>query len=306
MTVSDLISIPEQWGLKVEEWTELSPRVSLIKTNKGKYIIKKKENLENTQIELALLQKLNGEPIKIQMPIASETGEYSFTHNQDIFVVYEYIDGEIIHAKDGLENSSIPNSLGATIGFLHKNLNSTFLEDKFPKRDLHQIVYDWAFKEVMKVYKEPQLENISLSLKEDIQKIARELPKQLIHRDTHVTNFVFEGEQIKGVLDFEIAEVNVRIFDICYCSTSVLSEVFGDDKLRKRWHEFIAQVVKGYSEVNPLSDFEVRSIWHVMLCIQSIFMAFFCNDPGLFETNKRMFLWIYENRDQIENTLDVK
>jgi Ser/Thr protein kinase RdoA (MazF antagonist) len=158
----------------------------------------------------------------------------------------------------------------------------------------------------MKVHEDRQLKNIYLSLKADIQKVANELPKQLIHRDTHVSNFVFKGEQITGVLDFEIVEINVRIFDICYCSTSVLSEIFTDDKLRQRWHEFIAHLVRGYSKVNPLSTFEVHSIWHVMLCIQSIFMAFFCSDPALFKTNKQMFLWIYENRDKIEEALEMK
>jgi Ser/Thr protein kinase RdoA (MazF antagonist) len=136
-------------------------------------------------------------------------------------------------------------------------LKGTSLADKFPDWDLNQIVYEWAFKKVMKVHEDRQLKNIYLSLEADIQKIAKELPKQLILRDAHVSNFVFNGEKVTGVLDFEITEVNVRIFDICYCLTSVLSEIFTDYKLRQRWHEFIAHLVRGYSKVNPLITFEV-------------------------------------------------
>jgi Ser/Thr protein kinase RdoA (MazF antagonist) len=136
-------------------------------------------------------------------------------------------------------------------------LKGTSLADKFPDRDLNQIVYEWAFKKVMKVHEDRQLKNIYLSLEADIQKIAKELPKQLILRDAHVSNFVFNGEKVTGVLDFEITEVNVRIFDICYCLTSVLSEIFTDYKLRQRWHESIAHLVRGYSKVNPLITFEV-------------------------------------------------
>jgi Ser/Thr protein kinase RdoA (MazF antagonist) len=306
MNVSSLIKIPEQWGLDVLEWKELSPRVYLVTTDKSKYIIKKKENVENTMGEVMLLQKLDKDLIKVQMPVESKTGEFIFTQNQEVYTIYEYLVGDIIQAKNGLENSLIPKSLGETIGFLHNSLKRTSLTDKFPDRDLNQIVYEWAFKEVMKVHEDRQLKNIYLSLESDIKKIAKELPKQLIHRDAHISNFVFNGEKVTGVLDFEIAEVNVRIFDICYCSTSVLSEIFTDDKLRQRWPEFIADLVRGYSKVNPLSTFEVHSIWHVMLCIQSIFMAFFCNDPALFGTNKQMFLWIYENRSKIENVIAVK
>jgi Ser/Thr protein kinase RdoA (MazF antagonist) len=136
-------------------------------------------------------------------------------------------------------------------------LKGTSLADKFPDWDLNQIVYEWAFKKVMKVHEDRQLKNIYLSLEADIQKIAKELPKQLILRDAHVSNFVFNGEKVTGVLDFEITEVNVRIFDICYCLTSVLSEIFTDYKLRQRWHEFIAHLVREYSKVNPLITFEV-------------------------------------------------
>jgi Ser/Thr protein kinase RdoA (MazF antagonist) len=306
MNISGLIKIPEEWGIDVLEWKELSPRVYLIKTNKSKYIVKKKENVENAMAEVTLLKKLDEDLVKVQMPVESNTGEFIFKENKEVFAIYEYLVGDIIQAKEGLENSLIPNSLGETIGFLHNSLKETSLADKFPERDLNQIVYEWAFKEVMKVHEDQQLKNIYLSLEADIQKIAKELPKQLIHRDAHVSNFVFNGDKVIGVLDFEIAEVNVRIFDICYCSTSVLSEIFSNNKLRKRWLEFIAHLVKGYSKVIPLSTFEVYSIWHVMLCIQSIFMAFFCNAPALFETNKQMFLWIYENREKIEEILEMK
>ncbi|MFC0189473.1 phosphotransferase enzyme family protein [Fictibacillus aquaticus] len=304
MNASSYIQVPNQWGLKILEWKELSPRVTLVKTNKNKYIIKKKDNVESVLAEVTLLKKLDEDLIKVQLPVASQSGEFTFLQNQEIYTVYEFIEGDIKQANHALEDSTISLSLGETIGFLHKSLVGTSLADKFPDRDLYQIVYHWAFKEVMKIHDDPQLKSIYQSIETDIQKIANELPKQLIHRDTHVSNFVFKGEQVEGILDFEIAEVNVRIFDLCYCSTSVLSEIFGDDKQREKWDEFIAHLVKGYSTVNPLSSQEILSIWHVMLCIQSIFMAFFCHDASLFETNKQMFLWIYENRSKIERALE--
>lgn len=305
MTVKELI-IPKQWGLEVLDWRELSPHVYLVKTNKKKYILKKKENADRAQAEVRLLKNLEKDLIKVQKPFLSKTGEFTFTQNQEVFAIYEYLVGDIIQAENGLENSLIPSSLGETLGFLHKSLKETSLTNDFPDRDLYQIVYEWAFKEVMDVHDDGQLKNIYMSLEADIQKIAKDLPKQLIHRDAHISNFVFKGDKVTGVLDFEIAEVNVRIFDICYCSTSVLSEIFNDDSLREKWLEFIDHVVKGYSKVNPLSTFEIHSIWHVMLCIQSIFMAFFRKEPSLFETNKKMFLWVYENRATIEKMLKIR
>lgn len=45
-----------------------------------------------------------------------------------------------------------------------------------------------------------------------------------------------------GVIDFEIAEVNVNIFDLCYCLTSVLSEVFINNNMRHNWIIFVGEI----------------------------------------------------------------
>ncbi|MGN7399976.1 phosphotransferase [Cytobacillus praedii] len=61
------------------------------------------------------------------------------------------------------------------------------------------------------------------------------MPKQLIHRDTHIDNIILSEDILLGVIDFEIAEVNVNIFDLCYCLTSVLNEVFINNNMRHNW-----------------------------------------------------------------------
>ncbi|WP_082687107.1 phosphotransferase [Bacillus sp. FJAT-27445] len=122
----------------------------------------------------------------------------------------------------------------------------------------------------------------------------------LIHRDAHIHNILFQNNRLSGVIDFDFAEFNVRLFDLCYCCTSILSEVFLNESRREKWLLFVGEIVAGYNQLNSLSTSELKSIWYViMLSIQTIFMAYFVNNSSLYELNKAMFRWIYDNKDRI-------
>ncbi|WP_062052125.1 hypothetical protein [Bacillus sp. JCM 19034] len=69
------------------------------------------------------------------------------------------------------------------------------------------------------------------------------------------------------------------------------------------WLEFVGKLIASYNQVNPLSSNEKASIWYVMLCIQTIFMAYFSNNEDFFKMNKEMFQWIFENRNLIEGKI---
>ena len=62
-----------------------------------------------------------------------------------------------------------------------------------------------------------------------------ELPRQIIHRDPNPSNILMTDKQW-GILDFDLAERNIRIYDPCYAATAILSESFeasNDQKLQK-------------------------------------------------------------------------
>ncbi len=172
---------------------------------------------------------------------------------------------------------------------------------EYPNKDLYKMVYGFAVNEIRKVDHSNELYSIYEDLEQDVKKIVNMLPKQLIHRDAHIHNIIFNNNHLSGVIDYEIVEINVNIFDLCYCSTSVLCEVFTKEELRGKWFNYVGNLVTGYNQVNPLSANEKESIWYVMLCIQTIFMGYFSSNKDIYKINKAMFQWIYENRNQIED-----
>ena len=70
---------------------------------------------------------------------------------------------------------------------------------------------------------------------QEFGEIYESLPQQIIHRDPNPGNIILCGDKW-GILDFDLSEKNVRIFDPCYAATAILSESFEDgntDKLNQ-------------------------------------------------------------------------
>ena len=98
------------------------------------------------------------------------------------------------------------------------------------------------------------------------------LPRQIIHRDPNPGNIVADGTAI-GFVDFDLSERNVRIFDVCYAATAVLSESFGRDD--GKWLEFLRDIIRGYDCIACLTEEERRAIPYVILANQLICVAWF-------------------------------
>jgi Ser/Thr protein kinase RdoA (MazF antagonist) len=104
-----------------------------------------------------------------------------------------------------------------------------------------------------------------------------ELPKQLIHRDAHPGNMLFQDGQHSGWLDFEISMRGPRLFDLGYCSTSLLMNGMPDLARRQAWFGLLIALVTGYESVCPLTSVEHRALRVMQMCIEVIFIAFYAN-----------------------------
>ncbi|EJR63120.1 hypothetical protein IIO_02217 [Bacillus cereus VD115] len=129
------------------------------------------------------------------------------------------------------------------------------------------------------------------------------LPKQIIHRDMHLSNVIFHDNEFQGFIDFELLESNVRVFDLCYCCTSILSELFSDETGRGKWLHIVSKIFEGYYKQSILTREELQSIWYVMLSIQVIFITYFVQLPNLLKLNEEMFFWIFANKEDIEESI---
>ncbi|CAG9622105.1 phosphotransferase enzyme family protein [Sutcliffiella rhizosphaerae] len=301
MNLLDMNNISSSFGIKTIEFKTLSERAILIITSgEDKFILKEKGTLEQIKREIKLLKHLQYHFIHTQTPIMNDSGEYTVCYKNKNYCIYNYLEGLTFHAEESLLNPSVPKLLGETIAHLNQAMKTIRFSNEFPNNDIFLSVYSFAVDEIVKVDASEHLITIYQQLKEDIKAVLSTLPKQVIHRDAHIHNIVIKDDTLVGLIDFDLAEVNVNIFDICYCSTSILSEVFSNETQRLNWLSFVGDLIANYNQHNSLSMIEKRGIWYVMLCIQSVFMAYFSKNKDIFKSNKEMFLWIYENKSNLE------
>ena len=132
------------------------------------------------------------------------------------------------------------------------------------------------------------------------------LPKQLIHRDPNPGNILFLDGDVSGFIDFDLSEVNIRLWDICYCGTGILSESIDEDY--QKWLDILGGILGGYDDESKLTPEEKLSVFYVICSIQMICAAWFDSKDeykDLAKINRRILQFIIQKKEKIENTFSV-
>lgn len=208
------------------------------------------------------------------------------------FIITKRLKGNQLKCEDVFENPSIAYTIGVNIAKLHNKLKT------FDNADFQQVnIYNDCVENIDKVQSLNQ--EFVEHYKNTFGKIINRLPTQVIHRDINPSNMIFNNGVFKGFIDFDLTEVNVRIFDICYCATSILSECFNNPAINKRkWLEILDNLVTGYDSINKLTNYEKQAVPYVIFSIQMICISYFSKYDkftDLTDINIQMLKWLTEN-----------
>ena len=216
-----------------------------------------------------------------------------YLQNGDLyFVVINRIKGKQLKCEDIFADTDIAYTIGINIAKLHNKLKA------FDNADFKQVnIYNDCVESIYKIQNLTQ-EFIEI-YKNTFGKIINQLPTQVIHRDINPSNMIFDNGEFKGFIDFDLTEVNVRIFDICYCATAMLSECFSKPNVDiNKWLEILDNLVAGYDSINKLSDSEKQAMPYVIYSIQIICISYFSQYDkyiDLTDINTKMLKWLLEN-----------
>jgi homoserine kinase type II len=278
----DIQEISGKYELKVIDSEPINQGVGntnyLIRTKGGKYIL---TIFEIEPIQVVHLSKILCllEEHKYPAPRIKTTfsGEAITKYKEKAVLIKPYIEGKV---EKNLHESGI-EQVGTALANLHEIPAPDYLPDQhtyvvknYPKVIEQEL--DWNYKEWVK-------ERYGIFLKN----MPSRLPIGLVHGDLFYDNILFDGEKLKGILDFESVCRVHKIFDLGMTTVGICTE---DTEVKV---EKVRALVKGYQEVRLLENREKDSLQMFIECAAILtstwrFWKYKMDDPGIENPRKHM------------------
>ena len=296
----------QNWGLEHEKLSDVvydeTGNVSDSACYVGEnYIIKFSPNLGNVEKHISLSQAIENVGLMAATPVKTTDGKYVVESEALFFYVTKRLAGKQLKASSMYLDEYMPKArfIGEIIGQLSLALSQVDVITN--QANIYQGAKEWALPILKKKMDLPKdfVENYVREFGE----IYDSLPQQIIHRDPNPGNLILNDDNW-GVLDFDLSERNLRIFDPCYAATAILSESFeaGNTEKLSKWVSIYKNIIYGYDEVAKLSDNEWKAIPYVVITNQLISTAWFSEQEKyseLYEINKKMTGWMLQNLDEL-------
>ena len=240
--------------------------------------------------------------LQASVPVATKAGELLVQEGEVYATLCKRVQGTKMSGREMLTacDSKAAYRLGTLIGKLHlalANLDAGLCTEN----RLQDTVRDWALPMTQKKMSIPQ--ELVAEYKKRFCDVYDKLPKQIIHRNMNLSYVYLHDEEMVGVTDFELSEYSIRLFDVCYAATGILSENFADtDENMQKWLELYQSIVKGYNEVIELTEEEKQALPYVVFSIQLICVAYFADKDEFAElakVNEKMLARLMECKEKL-------
>lgn len=251
---------------------------------------------------MEIAKALDEAGLQAALPVASKEGELLVQEGDVYAVLCQRVCGTKLSGTEMFAAGDVGAAyrFGTVIGKLHLALAK--LDAGLCKENhLYDTVRNWALPAVQKKI------NLPLELVVEYQKqfgeVYEKLPKQIIHRNMNLSYVYLNGEEMAGVTDFELSEYSIRLFDVCYAATGILSENFADsEEAMEKWLKLYRNIVKGYDEAVKLTEEEKKVLPYVVLSIQLICVAYFADKEQFAELakiNEKMLMRLMECKKEL-------
>ena len=300
ITHKKAVQILKNWNLENENITDIYDEGTGNKNDSAcyvgeAYVLKYTANLGKLKKHTEVSKALESIGLLSAVPVPAKDGQEYIQDGEVYFYLTRRLPGTQMTSHSFGQGDG--RFVGEILGQLHLALSK--IQDWVSEADLLATVKDWALPKAKAAL------NLTDAFCRDyldtFADLYPRLPRQIIHRDPNPGNIICADDQW-GFIDFELAERNARVYDPCYAATAVLSETFG--KGNDRWLEIYRDIICGYDSVAHLTDAERQAIPYIVLANQFVCVAWFAEQDKyaeIFETNKRMTVWLIENMEELKD-----
>jgi Ser/Thr protein kinase RdoA (MazF antagonist) len=266
-----------------------------------RFVLKRRRPGPAPAEEHRLLRLLDGLGLPVAVPLSTPEGTTWVAHEDALHELLPWLPGTPGMAARGQDDRAWAARLGETIARVHAAL-ARLPASVVPLRlDAVASLEGWvapALERHAGSLDLPRLQPLLASALEDLRAAGAALPVQVIHRDLHPDNLLFEGDALAGVIDFELACTGPRLFDLAYCGTSVLLADWHARPRRARWPALFAAMVDACERAGGLVPAERAALFPMLCLIELMFIAYAADnaDSDVALANQAALLWLADNR----------
>lgn len=234
---------------------------------------------------LTLAHALSSAGVAVATPVPLPDGREALPFNAYQIVLWRRLKGERLQPARLLEAPGIHGQrIGRTLRQLHAALDTVTDLPELRDLDLASHILDWA----MPRARDYLPAEFPADFTGQLRRLSA-LPRGLIHRDPNPGNLLSLPDGRIGLLDFDLSEINTRLYDLCYAATGVLMEVIdrSDVPWEVAWPVFLQGLLEGYGA----SEAERAAAPVLILGIEVICIAAFAGSDKFrlqFDTNMHM------------------
>jgi Ser/Thr protein kinase RdoA (MazF antagonist) len=268
------------------------------------YVLKAYDNPKVLQRNIVMMKTLHEAGIPVPKIIKLPDKRNYLTHNGMMYVLTTKLDGKNIVNLNECDDIWF-FEFGKILGKLHIAFLECAKSISYWNNSMPEEMQGWVSENLLEFKPEYlKQEDIKNSI-DELSALYDELPKQLIHRDVHLGNFLFDNGVFSGYIDFDLSQSNIRIFDLCYFLLGILLEEDNNRVKEEKWFGIIPQVIKGYDSVVTLSALEKSAILCVMKNIELLFTAYFLGvgDEKLAKDSANLFSFVNRNEEKIQDAV---
>lgn len=277
------------WGIQPSEIRHLHPSAWLID---GTYLFKHGKCIGEMEKSVLLSRLLREEGLPVARYLPTADGRPFLPVKNGYWCLMPKLPGA--HASVFEQGESFACELGGIIARLHIALKQIEPAVTYEEADLLRELQG----DVLPFLRKKRLP-VPAGLLEELQDVFNRdyaaLPRQLIHRDVHMENLLFEGGALTGYIDFDLSVSDARIFDLCYFTLSTLPGRTVSDAW---WRQFVRRVAAGYASLLPLTEAEKDFIPYLSLYIELLFAVYWAKagNTGQTEEALRLVNWLWAHR----------
>jgi Ser/Thr protein kinase RdoA (MazF antagonist) len=273
----------------------------------GDSLILKSGNREKLLKNINVARALDRIGFVSSLPVPTRTGsEYVDVDDKEGFVLTRRLQGKPLSKsiRYGDQRIEYGEQYGRSIGRLHKALEQVQNKVSLGEVNLFRSIIERALPDVRKQNKEWNMgldDSLFSDYVDSFGQLCNQLPTQLIHRDPNPDNILFMNGKVSAFIDFDLSEINTRLWDACYCATSILSESSHNDF--DLWLDILGGILRGYDHEVNLTSEEKHAVFYVLCSIQLICVSYFASHEQYKELavmNRKMLALIVRHRTRIE------